>query len=171
MTPLEASTQLKRLTDQFKPRQLKSAIKQTLATEARAVRRVAVKNLRQTSGQSLRVTKQLETGIRAKVRRDVSGFVVAANIKPGSSRGMYRNRYGKLKPVLYWFDQGTAQRYKKAKRRVSRLLGKRGGYTGYIKPMNFIKRAEQSEMPKVLARIDQTYQQKVEKIAKRYGYY
>jgi hypothetical protein len=83
---------------------------------------------------------------------------------------MYKNRYGKLKPVLYWFDLGTAHRYKKARSKVQRLLGKRGGYTGQIRSKNFIARAEQSEVPKVIARIDQTYQEKVEKIAKRYGY-
>jgi hypothetical protein len=170
MTPEEAAAQLRKLTAQFSKRQMRSAIRQTLATEARKVRRVAVANLRKTDGQPLRVTRQLEKGIRAKVRKSLSGFVVAANARPGTSRGMYRNRFGKLKPVLYWFDQGTAPRYRKARRRVDRLLKRKGGYTGIIAAKGFIAQTERSEVPKVKARIEETYAQKVDKIARKYGY-
>lgn len=161
MTLDEAQNMLKQVQGELSPRELKRSIKGALLKEARRIRRGAVSYLRSAAvfkgGKRLHNASAVAKGIRAKVYRDFSGLIVAAN--PKGKMGYHTNQRGKLKPVLMWANRGAANRVRK---------GAKGG-SGVMPAIDFIGKAQQRITPDSLRNIVLNYQSNVLKIIRKHG--
>ena len=160
MTLDEVRNMLQQVEAELSTRELRRAIKGSLNKEAKRVRRSAASYLRSSAvykGGKLHNASAVAKGIRAKVYKDYSGFIVAAN--PYKKVGFHKNRRGLLKPVLMWANMGTQERTRKGAK----------GSNGSMAAIDFIKKAENQAVPSSVRNIVVNYQNNVVKIIRRHG--
>lgn len=108
------------LARQLTPRQLRNSVKRAYRREAAKARAIAVQQLRSSGMSAEGDKKDLERSIRQRVYSRGGGFMVTVKAKSSGDKtqGMHRNRYGKLKPVLVFAEDGTVSRKTKTKTRI-----------------------------------------------------
>lgn len=172
--------ELWQLIAELEPKRRLRAIRSGIRKEAKRVQKVAITNLK-SSG--LRVTDDMEKGIRALVFKRKSGFRVTAKARAANRRGkgeagMHTNRYGQKKPVLHFAESGTAERKTRGsigllksmltgrKRRKS----KRAAHsTGRMKAYTFMKPAIQFMNTTSIGNVQNLIIEELTKTAKKYG--
>lgn len=134
-----------------------------LRRTATQVRRMAVGYL---LNSGLRHAKEMQRGIRKGVRRKDLGFFVT--VATGSNgQGQHRNRFGKLKPVLSWAEDGTNLRKTRSSSRS--YIRKRKGHTTGSMPAYGFMAASRQRLGGIEAGFRTNLADSVVKIAKRYG--
>lgn len=108
---------------------------------------------------------EVAKGIRGIVYRDAIGFrlTVGTSGRKSGANGFYTNRYGKTKPVLLWFEDGTAERNSRIHR------GRGSGFKGSIAPVKFMAKTKEEMTPKVTEAFHEALRQSVMRIAKKNG--
>lgn len=135
-----------------------------------ALRRTATKVRRMAVGyllsSGLGHAKEMQRGIRSGIRRKSLGFfVTVATGRNGS--GIHRNRFGKLKPILIWAEDGTKLRKTRSKSRI--FTRKRKGHTtGSMPAYGFIDASRQS-LGGIESGLRTSLAESVVRVAKRYG--
>ena len=166
---------LQRLWEALDSKQRMKALKGAFRREANRVRKIAIKNLRQ----SIRGDQELERGVRALVWKRKAGFRVTvgtkrANKKGKGAAGYYISRKrrkdpdAKGKPVLLWADLGTKKRYTKSKTKIFRRKRK-GHFTGSMKPYKFMEKTANSVRDSVTGNLHKEIIDNIKRTAKRYG--
>lgn len=104
-------------------------------------------------------------GIRGIVYRDAIGFrlTVGTSGRKSGANGFYTNRYEKTKPVLLWFEDGTAER--KTRYKIGRMPSPKGS----IAPVKFMAKTKEEMTPKVTEAFHEALRQSVMRIAKKNG--
>lgn len=105
---------------------------------------------------------KIAKGIRGIAFKKKLGFCVTGGRKSGAN-GFYTNRYGKTKPVLRWFEDGTAERNSRIHR------GRGSGFKGSIAPVKFMAKTKEEMTPKVTEAFHEALRQSVMRIAKKNG--
>lgn len=171
---------LQQLVAELEPKRRLRAIRGGIRKEAKRIQKIAVANLR---GSGLRVTDDMEKGIRALVFKKRSGFRITAKARAANRRGkgeagMHTNRYGQKKPVLHFAESGTAERKTRGsigliksmltgrKRRKS----KRAAHsTGRMKAYTFMKPTIQYMNTTSTENVQTLIIEELTKTAKKYG--
>lgn len=140
------------------------------ANAVRAAERRLTNQARKAAKQKLIATgmknaDKVAKGIRGIVYRDVIGFrlTVGTSGRKSGANGFYTNRYGKTKPVLLWFEDGTAERNSRIHR------GRGSGFKGSIAPVKFMAKTKDEMTPKVTEAFHEALRQSVMRIAKKNG--
>lgn len=137
------------LTDKEIVRGLRNALRK----EGRTVAKVAKDMVKST----VPAGKKLAKGIVSGETRDKTGFIVKATSSRKTGKGLHRNRYGQLKPILVWAEHGTSSRMTKGKSRKAHG-------TGQMEAYGFMDKTRNQELPKSVERINQVFEQQVERI-------
>ena len=166
---------LQRLWEALDSKQRMKALKGAFRREANRVRKIAIKNLRQ----SIRGDQELERGVRALVWKRKAGFRVTvgtkrANKKGKGAAGYYIRRKRRNDPdatgmpVLLWAELGTKKRYTKSKTKIFRRK-RTGRFTGSMKPYKFMEKASNSVRDSVTGNLHKEIIDNIKRTAKRYG--
>ena len=149
----EVGKALSEIIGEMSDRNVIRALRNTFAAEGRKVAKAAKVRLSAMWPKSNGT--DLVRGIRSKVTRDGLGYVV--KITPGKKGavGMHFNRWGHLKPALFWGEVGVDG-------------SKRPGGKG-VRPKLFMESVRQQEIPKSEARIAGEFEKQVRKTARKYG--
>lgn len=150
---------LMQLWAELDPKHRKKAIRGALRKEANRVRKVARQELASAMGaRGAAVGKGIQTIIYAK---NSLGFRVTA--QPHGKKYMHMNRFGKLKPVAFWANVGTAKRH--TRQRAGRMAGYRGSFKGFA----YMKSTAQRVDASVAQNLKDAIVDKVKSTAKKYG--
>ena len=90
------------------PSAVSASVRDAMQRVADKVRQKAIGRLH--SHSDFRPSSSIDAGIRTVLFSKIFGFKVTVKPKQGTSVGYYRNRQGKLKPVLAWAETGTDPR-------------------------------------------------------------
>lgn len=151
------------------PKARRQALKSGLRREANAVLRTARRNIRTSGLRSRKDQKGLERGARCHIYKSVAGFKVTVSGDKKTGRGMHRNRYGDLKPVLMWAEDGTASRRTKSRLSLSRRRRRKAHPTGAMPRYGFMARTRQQTMPGLEKDMKEMLRDSVAKTARKYG--
>lgn len=105
------------------PSEVSKSVRDAMIRVADKVRQRAIGRLH--SYTEFHAPSSMDKGIRTVLFSRIFGFKVTIKPKQGTDEGYYRNRQGKLKPVLAWAETGTNAR---VTRRSSRNRGKMKEY-------------------------------------------
>lgn len=137
--------------------------------EARRVRAVAVSNLRATGLRVRGNRADWEKGIYTEVYTRAAGFKVSIFGQRNGRRGMHLNRAGLTKPVLTFFEKGTAARHTKSASRFG-ARQRRGHATGRVRRYAFMRKAGQQVAASVSNNIRTELRANMQRIAQRHGF-
>lgn len=151
------------------PKARRQALKSGLRREANAVLRTARRNIRTSGLRSRKDQKGLERGARCYMYKSVAGFKVTVSGDKKTGRGMHRNRYGDLKPVLMWAEDGTVSRRTKSRLSLSRRRRRKAHPTGTMPRYGFMARTRQQTMPGLEKNMKEMLRDSVAKTARKYG--
>lgn len=151
------------------PKARRQAMKSGLRREANAVLRAARRNIRSSGLRSRKDQKGLERGARCYMYRSVAGFKVTVSGDKKTGKGMHRNRYGDLKPVLMWAESGTALRRTRSRIRIMRRNRRKSHFTGAMPRYGFMARTRQQMMPVLEKDMKDMLRDSVARTAKKYG--
>lgn len=144
---------LSELMGELSDKELVRALRNTYRAEARRVKRVADRQVKASGwSNAARIAKT----VRAKARKDMQGYIVAAN--PHGRPSMHLNRRGLLKPIAFWMDAGTG---KNGERRT-----RKGEARGATEGAHFMDDAAR-EVPKSMARMEAELRKQVNRIIER----
>lgn len=149
------------------PRQRLKTMKKAFRREAARVRKVAVKNLRE----SIRTDRTMEKGVRSVVLRKHAGFRVTVGTKKtrkGKSFGYHRNRRGEERPILLWAEDGTKSRYTRSFSKTY-VRSRKGHYTGRMKRYAFMERTRNEVISSVTDNLHNELRRTILEDAKKYG--
>lgn len=159
------------LARQLDAKKLKSALRSAYRVEAGKAMKIARKALSQSGLQTQGNPSGLNKGVRPYIYSRGGGFMVT--VKPPRGRKveqyMHRNRYGKLKPVLMWAEDGTAKRFTKTKTKVW-TRSRKAHYTGAMPAYHYMQRAEPDMYRSVEAGLLPQVERQVTRAAKKAGY-
>lgn len=148
-------SELRELFHDLEPKMRMKAFRAGFMRAARKVRNRAVSNLRESG---IKSNSRLERKIRASMlRRGGAGFKVT--IQAFKKSGMYKNRFGKLKPVLPWLERGTAFRYTR----------KNHAYRGFIHTHGFMGKTKAETAGTVTEEVRDNIRNCITEIAKKHG--
>lgn len=105
------------------PSAVSASVRDAMLRVGEKVRQKAIGRLH--SHSDFRTPSSMDEGVRTVLFSKIFGFKVTIKPKQGTSIGYYRNRQGKLKPVLAWAETGTESRLT---RRGSHNRGKMKAY-------------------------------------------
>lgn len=160
MTLKEYSEDLKAMMTHLTDKELVRGLRNALRKEGRTVARAAKVNLK--SGMPV-AGRKLAKGIASGETRDRTGFIVKATSSRKTGKGLHRNRYGRLRPVLVWAEHGTQERTTKGQ-------GRKAHRTGRMRAYHFMEITRRLELPESVKRIEQEFRQQVNRIInKKYG--
>ena len=145
---------LSELMKELSDKELIRALRNTYRAEARKVKRVADRKVKASGWHN---AAKIAKTVRAKERKDLQGYIVAAN--PHGKKSMHLNRRGLLKPVAFWLDQGTDNHGERETR-------KKGYKRGSTEGKHFIEAAEKA-VPESMQRIEKELEKQVSKIVER----
>lgn len=164
-------------------RQQRKAMKGAMRREGNRLKRQATASLSASGISQGSGGRALSRGIYTRVYPDRYGLGFMVSVKPhrGNNRkGIHINRHGRMKPVLMWAEDGTRPR--RAGRRLSsfsslsKISGKkvrnyiRGGHsTGRMKRYAFMAKAENQQGQAVESSLFATFQQNLDKAARKLG--
>ena len=151
------------------PKARRQALKSGLRREANAVLRTARRNIRTSGLRSRKDQKGLERGARCYIYKSVAGFKVTVSGDKKTGRGMHRNRYDDLKPVLMWAEDGTASRRTKSRLSLLRRRRRKAHPTGAMPRYGFMARTRQQTMPGLEKDMKEMLRDSVAKTARKYG--
>lgn len=164
----ELSSKLHKLIKELDPEQYRKGLRATYRKVANKIRGDAVQSLN-SKGFHVRGNKaDWAKGIRPRVYSRSGGFMVTVKPRQKGNKSMHENRQGLLKPVLYWLDDGTAERRTKTQTKVFRRA-RRGHRTGRIRAANILKPAEDKARGYVVPEIEKTLEKKLTQQAKKAG--
>ena len=167
------------LARQLDAKKLKGALRSAYRVEAGKALKIARKAVSQSGLQVQGNPSDLNKGVRPYIYSRGGGFMVTVKPQRGkkADKSMHRNRYGKLKPVLMWAEDGTKDRRigrptksKPGKSSFGKRLRRyiRGGHsTGRMKRYAFLARTEAQEEGRIENNLFDTFQKNITRRAKR----
>lgn len=152
---------LQQLFAEMDVKQRMKALKGGFRKAANDFKKAAINNLRQ----GIHSSKDLESGVRALVFKQKSGFRVTVGTKRGSKTsgkvyGIHTNRKGLQKPVLIWAENGTKSRKTK---------GKSGHSTGRMRRYGFIAKTRDEMSATLENNLKDDLRNSIFKVAQKYG--
>lgn len=153
------------LARQLDAKKLKGALRSAYRVEAGKALKIARKAVSQSGLQVQGNPSDLNKGVRPYIYSRGGGFMVTVKPQRGkkADKSMHRNRYGKLKPVLMWAEDGT-------KRRATKGKGNRKAHnTGNMPDYRFMQRAEPDMYRSVEAGLLPQVEKKVVRAAEKAG--
>jgi len=160
-------SQLQQLFEQLELKQQAKVLRGGFRRAAAKFRKAAIGNLRS----SIRTDSDLEKGVRAIVFKQQLGFRVT--VGTSGKKGYHLNRFGLLKPVLLWAEDGTANRWTKSNGgKHSRMFCKRkrkSHATGKMSAYMFMQKTKEQEAGNITTNLHISIRQSVESAAKRCG--
>lgn len=155
------------LAGQLTPQEVKKCLRGSLRKEATLVAKPARQALMGAmfNGRAMNNASLMARGIRAHVKRNLSGYVVSVAFK-NYSYGFYQNgKHGKWgKPVLYWLNAGTDNRTTGRVKKAMKPKLNRGKIDGINFMGASIPAREQS-----IVRITQELEKRCIKMIQNYG--
>lgn len=140
-------------------------LKGGLRRAAGKVRKAAVSNLRA----AIRSDRDLERGIRVRIGKQQPSFTVTGAFDRKSGRGFHLNRFGQLKPVLLWAEDGTAVRSTKSNGGKRLWRARAGHNTGKMTRVGFMDAAKRQCAGTVSADVSREILSYTYKTARKYG--
>lgn len=140
------------LVSELSERERVRALRGAFRKAALVLRRAVVSNLRA----SIRSDKDLERGVRAVVFKNRLGFRVTVGTAKG--KGYHRNRFGLLKPVLVFAEDGTDER-----------ATHKGAARGRMRRYGFVVKGGREVAPSLRQELTAAIVEKVRKTALRHG--
>lgn len=155
----------------FDRRMLKNALKKTYRAEVKKMREIGLRNLR-SSG--LKVSSDLEKGLRGYVYSRGGGFLVSvkarkANKNGKGEKGMHLTRRGVKKPILMWAEEGTPMRRTLSATAKSRKLRKAHS-TGAMRGYKFLEQSEDDMYKTAEEDLANELEKSVNFYAQKYGF-
>lgn len=147
----------------------RKAMRSAVRREGNKLHKQAIANLRGAKiGQGS--NQPLSKGIRLRVYPDKYGMGFMLSVMPSKKyrKGFHVNRKGLTKPVLLWAEEGTKLRMTKSKTRFF-VRKRKGHFTGQMKGLGFIKKAEAQADQIVEPNLFGDFQKNLDKAARRRG--
>lgn len=179
-TDLQITEAFKAVYNTLDTKQLRKAMRSASRREANAVRKAARQNVL-SSELGKGTSQDVSKGVYARTYPDKYGAGFMVTVKPHGEKGIHTNRYGNKKPVLMWAETGIDKERHVGKRkgsykRFSSIVGRdtkryrRSGHsTGTMPKYGFMEKTEEQCTPGVESRLFDSFQENVEKAARKNG--
>ncbi len=153
--------ELQRLAGLLTTKQLRQALRGSYRTVGRAVLPVARAELQAAAIYPSAGASDWTKGVRQYNYSKGGGFLVT--VKGSRGKSMHRNRFGQLKPVLMWAEEGTAERSTRGGWR------RRAHATGRMPRLGFLEKAAPEMYSRAEREMLPAVERAVERVARKAG--
>lgn len=171
-TLIDLSKELDVLFHELSPMERKKAMRNTMLTLGRKVRRQAVSNLSSmnytlSDGKPGTRAKVLKKAVRVKEFKRKVGFYVTVQGSNSSRNANHMNRWGNLKPAARWFETGTDVKTRKNRKGFRSNPWKKA--PGPQPPRPFLGPAWEQTKSEVESTVGKVFEEKLKDIVKKHN--